>query len=194
VIVEGILTTENKDGSSNLAPMGPITDAAMQRLVLRPFNTSTTFHNLKRTRRAVFHISDDACLIARASIGAVESLPQLDPILVDGSPGFRMASACRWYGVRVDSIDESQPRTRMECTVVEHGTLRDFLGFQRARHALIELAILATRVHLIPRDQLARHLEILRPMVEKTGDPPEIATWELLEQFIRRRWAEAPHP
>ena len=54
MILEGIVTTINADGTVNISPMGPIVDAALTRLELRPFQTSTTFQNLRRTGRACF--------------------------------------------------------------------------------------------------------------------------------------------
>jgi len=43
----------------------------MNWLRLRPFQTSTTFHNLKRQRAGVFHVVDDVLLLARAAIGPI---------------------------------------------------------------------------------------------------------------------------
>ena len=72
-IVEGIVTTENDDGSINFSPMGPIVDESFNRLWLRPFRTSTTYRNLIRTSVGVFHITDDAELFAQAAVGIEQS-------------------------------------------------------------------------------------------------------------------------
>ena len=68
MIVEGIVTTLNEDGSPNISPMGPVVDEALTRFRLRPFQTSTTFKNLKRTGEAVFHVVDDVELLAKAAV------------------------------------------------------------------------------------------------------------------------------
>ena len=61
-ILEGIVTTRNEDGTINVAPMGPVVDPAeaprITNLLLRPFQTSTTYANLARTRQGVFHVTD----------------------------------------------------------------------------------------------------------------------------------------
>src|SRR5437762_7706706 len=76
-LLEGIVTTLNDDGSPHIAPMGPIVDPAFTRLLLRPFRTSVTFQNLKRTRGGVLHVSDDVELFARAAVGQLKKLPPL---------------------------------------------------------------------------------------------------------------------
>lgn len=183
MIVEGLLTTIGDEGQVNVAPMGPVVDGRLTHFVLRPFQPSTTFANLKRSRRAVFHITDDACLIARAAIGRIptnlpmERLPDFD--------GYRLTQACRWYALEVDEIDDAQPRTTMPCRVVSQGFMREFIGFHRARHGLIEAAILATRVHLLKPSDIRRHWDILRTMVEKTGDAEHLEAFEQLEAYIR---------
>ena len=46
MILEGIMTTINRDGGVNISPMGPIVDAAMSQFKLRPFQTSTRHRQL----------------------------------------------------------------------------------------------------------------------------------------------------
>ena len=56
MILEGIVTTINDDGTLNIAPMGPRVDnsASLARFDLRPFRTSTTYRNLKARGEGVF--------------------------------------------------------------------------------------------------------------------------------------------
>ena len=77
LIAEGIVTTINPDGSANISPMGPRVNRDFTRLVLRPFQTSTTYQNLKRTGEGVFHVTDDVLLIAKAAIGQLTPQPAL---------------------------------------------------------------------------------------------------------------------
>ena len=106
MILEGIVTTINEDGSTNVSPMGPVVDDGMQQLTLRPFQTSTTYQNLHRLRRGVFHVTDDAELIARAAVSNVSSQVR---ILDNEDPRGRiLADACRWYAFRVENLDQVQ--------------------------------------------------------------------------------------
>jgi uncharacterized protein len=187
-ILEGLVSSTNADGSPHLAPMGPEVDGGMQRLVLKPFQTSTTFQNLKRSGRGVFHVTDDVEQLARSAVGMLEPAPRwLDERAAAGG-GWILADACRWYAFRVESIDDSQQRVRMEAEVVERGRLRDFCGFNRAQHAVLEAAILATRVDWLPADEIFAQLERLRPLVEKTGGATEERAWAFLDRFFRARF------
>ena len=72
LILEGLVTTIGPDGAINLAPMGPIVDAGMKRLLLRPYNTSQTYQNLKAHGEGVFHVTDDVLMLGQAAVGTVE--------------------------------------------------------------------------------------------------------------------------
>jgi hypothetical protein len=182
MILEGIVTTRNADGTTNVAPMGPIVDAGITRLTLRPFQTSTTYANLKRTGCGVLHVTDDVLLIAQAALERIPSPPRMQPaVRIDGEI---IADACRWYEFRVTSLDDSAERTRIEAEVVHVGRLRDFFGFNRAKHAVLEAAILATRLHLLPLDDVRRQLELLRTPVEKTAGPAERQALALIERHV----------
>ena len=75
----------------------------------------------------------------------------------------------------------------MQAVTVHTETRRDFLGFNRARHAVIEAAILATRVHLIPYSEIEDALAFLAPAVAKTGGTEEAEAFRMLTDFIRSR-------
>jgi uncharacterized protein len=185
LILEGIVTTLNADGTVNISPMGPRVDASMSRLVLKPYQTSTTYRNLKRTGQGVFHVTDDVELIARAAVGVPDPLPAMEP--ARAVAGQIISGACRWYAIEVRSIDEARERTEIVCEVVECGRLRDFFGFNRGKHAVVEAAILATRIEFFPPGELLSQLDRLRPLVEKTGGPAEHRAFEFLNNFVQAK-------
>lgn len=188
MILEGIVTTRNDDGTINVAPMGPIVDESMAWLRLRPFQTSTTFHNLKRQRAGVFHVIDDVLLLARAAIGRLEETPETRPAeQIDGAV---LVDACRWYEFEVVSIDDSHERSEIVTNVVHVGRIRDFFGFNRAKHAVLEAAILATRVHLLSPDEIRGELSRLRTPVVKTAGPRETEAFQLVEDFVEESLSE----
>ncbi|HMP05345.1 MAG TPA: DUF447 family protein, partial [Lacipirellulaceae bacterium] len=164
-VLEGLVTTLNADGSVHLAPMGPLVGADQDRLWLRPYATSTTYGNLCRTPAGVFHVTDDVELLARAALGAIDDPPATRP--AGRVPGAILVDACRWYAFQVESVDDSQPRTEIVARVVDRGLQREFFGFNRAKHAVVEAAILATRLDLLPRDQILAELARLEPWVAK---------------------------
>jgi hypothetical protein len=182
MILEGIVTTVGADGTVNVAPMGPRVDADMARFLLRPFPTSQTYRNLKAHGEGVLHVTDDVLLLAQAALGPVEP-PLLPATAVRGRV---LAGACRYYEFRVRSIDESEPRVRIEAEVVHAGRLRDFFGFNRAKHAVVEAAILATRTDFLPPDEIEAEYRRLAVLVEKTGGEPEREAFAFLRRHVER--------
>ncbi len=193
MILEGLVTTLNADaqnaaGGVNIAPMGPIVDEALRHLILRPYQTSRTYANLKRTGQGVFHVTDDVEMLAQAAVGEVEPPPAMLPAAVGDRPfaGRIIVNACRWYAFQVVRLDDCQERTHIEAEVIASGVLRDFLGFNRAKHAVLEAAILATRTAFLPADEIRAELRRLKPLVEKTGGPAEHRAFEFLTAFVER--------
>jgi uncharacterized protein len=187
MILEGIVTTTNPDGSVNISPMGPIVDAGITRLTLRPFQTATTFQNLVRTRQGVFHVTDDVELLARAAVDRLETVPPLARAL--SVEGWILADACRWFAFEIRALDVSEPRARLEAEVVDSGRIRDFLGLNRAKHAVVEAAILATRTSFLAADEIMADMRRLAVLVEKTGGPAEQRAFAFLEDYIAQATA-----
>ncbi len=191
MIVEGLVTTLNDDGTTNVSPMGPITDDSLTWLRLRPFQTSRTYRNLKRTQQGVFHVMDDAELLARAAIDRWNEPPRtVQATCVDGQI---LAEACSWYAFRVTAWNDRDERSSIECRVVGSGFLRGFRGWNRASHAVLEAAILATRVHLIPIDEIREEFARLRVIVDKTAGEREHRAFELLKDYVEEQAANEKH-
>ena len=183
MILEGLVTTRNADGSPHLAPMGPRVGPDFTRFVLRPFPSSGTYRNLIAHPEGVLHVTDDALLIAKAALGAANPLPALRP--AERVTGFVLADCCRHYEFVVRSVDASGERVTIEAEVVQSERHRDFWGFNRAKHAVIEAAILATRLHILPHDEVAAEFKKLRVIVGKTGGPDETEAMAFLEGRLR---------
>lgn len=187
MILEGIVTTLNEDGSPNISPMGPEVDTPLTTFVLKPYKTSRTYQNLKRTGAGILHVTDDVELIARAAINQFEQPPATFP--AEAVEGVVLADACRWYAFRVADLDDHEDRTRIECKVVDQGRLRDFFGFNRAKHAVLEAAILATRTAFLPPSTVREELARLQVLVEKTAGAQERRAFVLLVDHIEAAFA-----
>jgi hypothetical protein len=112
--------------------------------------------------------------------------------------GFVLADACRFYEFKVSNVDATEPRVRFEAEVTRRGRQRDFFGFNRAKHAVVEAAILATRTGFLPLEEIDTEFQKLGVIVAKTGGPQEHAAFQLLLDHLRsvRRDAQrsAPDP
>jgi hypothetical protein len=188
MIVEGVVTTLNREGELNIAPMGPIVDETMTSLTLRPFQTSTTYRNLKLRPYGVFHIVDDVLLIAQAALDQLDQAP--GTFAAEKIEGRVLSDCCRWYEFEVTSCDDSSERTTIIASVVHTGRIRDMFGFNRARHAVLEATILATRLHLVPISEIRKQLASLAIPVEKTAGPREQAAFDLVINYVED-WYQA---
>jgi uncharacterized protein len=188
MIIESIITTLDSQGAINVAPMG--VEWGEDVIVVKPFLETTTFRNIQATGAAVVNLTDDVLLFARAAI----SNPQYPVGPATVIRGAVLDAACSWRELEVRSIDATPPRSRIETRVVHHGTRREFLGFNRARNAVLETAILSTRLHLIPRAEIEADLAKLQVIVNKTAGPREFEAMELLTDFIRTSRVHPPDP
>jgi hypothetical protein len=184
MILEGIVTTLSPEGDLNIAPMGPRVDDSFERFILRPFQTAQTYRNLKAHGEGVLHVTDDVLLLARAALGPVEPSPPRMPAAQ--VRGFVLQGACRYYEFRVRSIDDRRERAEMEAEVVYAGRLRDFFGFNRAKHAVLEAAILATRTDFLPLDEVEVEYRKLAVVIDKTGGEAEHRAFALLRDHLDR--------
>ena len=75
-------------------------------------------------------------------------------------------------------------REEIAMEVVDSGRLRDFFGLSRAKHAVVEAAILATRISLVPIAEIRCELDRLAVLVEKTGGTGERRAFRFLQQYI----------
>jgi len=179
MILEGLVTTIDAAGAPHVAPMGPIVDADCSLLVFRPFPTSTTGANLLRSGAGVFHLTDDARQIAFAALGKLVPLPVMIP--ATAVRGSIIEDCCRAFEFEATSIDTAGERYRIEARVLVRHTFRDFLGFHRAKHAVLEAAILATRFHILDLAVVATEFRKLRTIVDKTGGEAERDAMDFLE-------------
>ena len=181
MIIETIVTSLARDGVVNFAPMGVEWDE--DRPVLKPFLETATFRNVSSGGTAVVNLTDDVMLFAQAAI----SSPQFPSFPAVAVRGVVLEAACSWRELEVVRVDDTPPRSRIETRVVHRGSRREFLGFNRARHAVLEAAILATRTHLVPADQIRDELAKLQVIVDKTSGPREREAMALLTDYVRGR-------
>jgi len=184
-ILEAIVTTLDADGAVNCAPMG--VEWGDDAIVLKPFIDTTTYRNVVATRAAVVNLVDDVRLFARAAISN-PSYPTSAARVVTGAV---LDDCCSWREVEVQSIDDTPPRARIETQVVHRGTRHEFIGFNRARHAVLEAAIHATRVHLLAPAFLSSELARLQVIVDKTAGPAELEAMSLLAGYINAHLSRA---
>jgi uncharacterized protein len=166
-ILETVVTTINPDGSVNCAAMG--VEWGEQRIVIKPFRGTRTLRNLRATEVAVVNLTDDILLFSQAALD--DPHPPTRPAA--GVEGAVLDDACSWREVRVEAIDDGEPRARVSTVVVGGGIGREFLGLNRASHAVLEASILASRARMLPAEDIRAELRRLQVLVDKTAGPRE---------------------
>jgi hypothetical protein len=179
MIVETIVTTLDRSGAVNCAPMGVEWENDV--LVLKPFLETATYRNVVETGTAVVNLTDDVRLFARCAISNPQ-YPTIPATIVNGAV---LADCCSWRELEVRRIDASPPRSRIEMAVVYRGIRREFIGFNRACHAVIEAAIYATRLHILSRGFVESELVRLQEIVEKTAGTREREAMEIITDHVR---------
>lgn len=195
MIVEGVLTTQDSDRRTNVAAMGVLLEESAIRsdgtwiaFRLRPFEGSRTFANLRENSCGVFHLVDDVELLARAALGDPGDVTTEPARTIDG----RTLTGCvRAFEFVVESADWSQPRANLLCRVTRTNRVRDWIGWNRAQHAVLELTISATRVSMIERKVIEDQIRQLTPLIEKTAGPRESAAWRFVVDFLETAWHTA---
>ena len=188
-IVETIVATVGEDGRVNFAPMGVVWTPPS--LVIRPYLDTATYRNLRAMREGVVNLTDNVLIFAQGALTDAD-FPAHPSDLVRGAI---LEEACAYYEVVVDAIRDEGDRASVRCKVVGQWWVRPFLGFNRARNAIIEAAILATRLRWLPREDIIRELRHCAKIVEKTGGDQERAALAFIEGYVNS-WiassAEAP--
>lgn len=184
MILEGVVTTQNSDLTTNIAAMGPEVGSDLSSFILKPFKTSRTFENLSRTSRGILHVVDNVEIILSSVINIWHEQPQLkrSPI----SDCHYLADACRWFEFEVIDWEVNQDRTRLTCRTLHAETIRDFFGFNRAKHVILEAAVLASRIHMTGPEPLLKRITEWKEIVRKTGGESDLRAWAMVESFLAK--------
>lgn len=184
MIFETIVTTRAKDGRIHIAPMGIREDKNL--VILAPFRPSTTLDNVLETGCAVVNYSDDVRVFA----GCITGRSDWPTIPADKVPCVRLVSTLVHCELKLDRIEEDELRPRLYCHVVHRVNHSPFRGFNRAQAAVLEAAILVSRLHMLPWEKIEPEMKYLTIAIEKTAGPAEREAWGWLVDKISAHRAQ----
>jgi hypothetical protein len=182
-IRETIITTVDGNGKVHIAPIGII--AEKDGWVIAPFRPSVTLDNLAAVPFAVANYTDDVSIFA----GCLTGRRDWPTVPVEGFPVPRLAAALAHSVLAVESVSDDGLRPRHFCRVVQEGTHAPFTGFNRAKAAVLELAILVSRLNMLPREKIDAEIAYLSIAIEKTAGPDEKEAWGWLMQKVTEHLA-----
>ncbi|HEU5323913.1 MAG TPA: DUF447 domain-containing protein, partial [Methylomirabilota bacterium] len=147
--LETIVSTLDAEGEPNFAAMGVVWDEA--RVTIRPFLNTRTYRNLTASGAAVVNVTDNVLTFARSAL----SRARLPWFPARDVPGAVLEEACHWREVRVERVrlpagEGAPPRAEVVAAVVGGGQRRPFSGLCRAKHAVVEASIVASRLRFVP--------------------------------------------
>jgi hypothetical protein len=183
MIVETIFSTLDETGRPNFAPMGVVWGGEF--VTVRPYRNTHTCRNLLSSGYGVANLTDDALAYVRCGLYD-EILPHFQAKTI---PGIVFRETCSWREMELVSRGGSRERAELRCRVLHKGRQKDFLGFCRAGNAVIEAAILATRLDLYDRRMVLERLACYMNIVERTGDQSEKRALQLVQRYIKGKGA-----
>ena len=185
MIRECIVITQSRAGAVHIAPLGLIEEG--EHLVIAPFRPSLTLDNLRENPFAVANYTDDVLVFAGCLTGRREwSTKPATKV-----PGAVLEQALAHAELQVVAITEDEQRPRFRCAVIHEENHRPFHGFNRAQAAVVEAAILVSRLHMLPPEKIEREIGYLRIAVDKTAGVRERQAWDWLMERIAEHGSKA---
>lgn len=174
MIVETIVTTLNAKGEAHIAPLGLIADETGW--IVAPFRPSRTLDNLLANPFAVASHTDDVRVFAGCITGRRDW-----PLVPAGAVnGVRLEGAVSHWELEVDRLTDDAQRPRFHCRLVQAVSHRPWTGFNRAQAAVLELAVLSTRLGMLPPEKIEAELTYLQIAIDKTAGERELEAWRWL--------------
>ena len=186
VIFETVISTVAADGRPHVAPMGVRYRGAD--VILMPFKPSTTLANIVAGGHAVLNIVTDTRVFA-GSVTGRRAWP-LEP--AERIAGMRLACALSHVELRLAELDDDPQRPVLRMARVHEASHAPYLGFNRAQAAVIEAAVLVSRLHMLPPAKVDAEMNYLQIAIDKTAGPEEHEAWGWLTEAIARHRAAAP--
>ena len=178
MIRETVVTTRAEDGHIHIAPMGIREEG--EYLLLAPFRPSRSLDNMLRDRCAVINYTDDVRIIA----GCLTGRWQWPLCPASRIKGMRLKDTLAHTEVLVEQVEDDELRPRLLCRPVHEEQHAAFRGFNRAQAAVLEAAVLVSRLQMLPWKKIQSEIEYLAIAIDKTAGPHEQQAWEWLMEAI----------
>lgn len=186
VIFEVVISTVSPEGRPHVAPMG-VRYTEDGGVVLMPFKPSTTLTNIVATGHAVLNIVTDTRVFA----GCVTGRKTWTTVAAERIAGVRLAAAIGHLELRLDTSDNDAQRPVLQMARVFEASHAAFPGFNRAQAAVIEGAVLVSRLHMLPPDKVNTEMNYLQIAIDKTAAAAEHEAWGWLRDAVERHRATA---
>lgn len=188
MIYETIVTSIDESGKPHVTPFGVRHEGEGDdfRIVISPYKPSTTLNNILATQCAVLNLTDDVRVFA----GALTKKQAWQLIKTEHVNGFRLADSLAHCELSLTEVRDDVTRPQLVMKKVMEFHHKSFAGFNRAQAAVIELAVLASRLHMLPREKIQTELSYLQIAIDKTAGSRELEAWAWLLEKVNQYYAD----
>ena len=184
MIQEVLVTTQNSKGVTHIAPMG--IHLINREIIILPFRPSTTLNNILQSNTAVINYCDDVRIFAGCLTGK-RDWPLTD---TDKIKGQYLSSALAHKECNLVRIEDDALRPKLYCQAVHSVNHSPFQGFNRAQFAVLEAAILVSRLNMLSIEKIEAEINYLTIGFSKTAGEREQQAWEWLMHVIEQHKQE----
>jgi uncharacterized protein len=184
VIFETIITSIDSTGEPHITPFGVRYEGEL--IVISPYKPSTTLDNILATKCAVMNLTDDVRVFA----GALTNRKVGELVQANKIKACRLADCLAHVELELIEVRDDATRPQLIMQKVAEFNHKPFAGFNRAQAAVIELAVLVSRLHLLPREKIQAELAYLQIAIDKTAGEREKQAWDWLTKAIESFYAD----
>lgn len=179
MILETIITSIDHDGKPHVAPFGVRLEN--ENIIISPYKPSHTLENILASKVAVMSNTDDVRVFA----GALTGRQPWTLIPTNQVNGFRLKNCLAHTELQLLKVrdDALRPQLVMQQIISENHAA--FKGFNRAQAAVLELAVLVSRLDRLPKARVESELQYLQIAIDKTAGEIEHEAWSWLIEKIQ---------
>lgn len=186
MIQEVIVTTESAGSKTHIAPMGIHLQG--DEIIVLPFRPSTTLNNIIESKTAVINYCDDVRIFA----GCLTGKRDWPLTATENIKGHYLSSALAHKELQLLRIEDDETRPKLICKAIHSVNHAPFQGFNRAQFAVLEAAILVSRLKMLPIEKIESELNYLCIGFNKTAGDKELEAWGWLMTIIEQHKQELP--
>lgn len=183
MIYETIVSSISAEGVPHVTPFGIRMQDGL--VVIAPFKPSTTLTNILATGHAVVNLTDDVRIFAAAL--AAKPIASLTP--ASKIKGVRLSELLAHKELKLVKFEDDDVRPELFLEIVHEAQHQSFQGFNRAQAAVVELAVLVSRLKRLPLEKICQEIDYLTIAIEKTAGPRELEAWGWLMEMVQNHKA-----
>ena len=184
MIYETIIISTDVDNNPHVTPFGVKYEGDL--VVISPYKPSKTLTNILATKTATMNLTDDVRVFA----GALTKRQPWTLLPTNAIEGFRLDNCLAHVELTLVDVREDDERPQLLMQQLESYHYHGFKGFNRAQAAVIELAVLTSRLHFLPPEKIQSELRYLQIAIDKTAGDREVTAWSWLNEKIKQYYQE----